>query len=939
MNSKILSFSFREKFAHVPLTGRLRQSMAFSMKTLLEPVSSKLAYLRISTTAFAIIFRKEVMSGFLLLGLQLGAFSSEPPPPTPADPAWGTALPWSRFAEVSTLPGLQGISLLNDGDLATQGIWCPGAEGSGELTIKFPQPIEVSMFRFIQTGSTATKYRLSADRDGKGAYNMIIKEQTDEKPVIRQFIPIPVGKKVYGLKFTALEGKAGYRTPFPTLAEVEIYSKGKTQAPAVSVKADKELKVGAEEKLPEFKRKEIDIRLCIDTWHAGISRKKPCVNIEESKTFQAMLKRFKEADANSARLFIETACCDDEMPWKSEKLWPGHGEDQLAPLASALHKNGLKLYFFSHAWMSPFQERGKRAAMPYCRWDYPYEQSDRIVGIMEQYKVSYPCVICDNGFRDKWLQFLKEALDQGADGIYVTPDEYYFKGHNLSRANCPLCTAEFKKMYGYDSMPKGASSTVNKSGSTVAVNSGKIEDSEQYRKWKLFEYRKIADLFHYVSAELKKFKPSAQIVMSDNKVTEDLSGRLEHNMCLDIMENDPNSDLAQMYGNAILLPVGRHSAYSRRIAAAAGKDKMLASIQWLGVYDTSPEYAIQLYGYALPQIMLGAKAYENYRLNYMYDKGWWPNAIECHKMIRLLEQWGICESDTPDTTCLLLSRASEDWWRTKLEGLCGDQGDRDVAFNLLYAGDEINKAATKSAGSERARVLKMDALRGVGSKLAMESLLCEAGIPYKVAFTDRMDNLENLKRFKLLIMPFSYSLSKAAFQKIKEAVDAGMKLIIFDQLAPVDEFGNPYKEPLLKQLLGNKNVIYVKDNLAAVGNSVVKRAGYVKILDPVLKSTGYSFNAGGIPVECIVSCLPKQEGFLVYLGNWSTKKGELAKPLMSLPFEDAQYNAECYSSATKTLNDLHLAGKPGAFDGKLLKSFSVALAPSEVKLIRIVKER
>ena len=883
--------------------------------------------------------RKLLISGLMFLGLAFGATAAEAPAPTPADPAWGAPLPWSKFAELSTLPGLQGIAQLNDGDLSTNGIWCTGAEGSGELTVKFPQPIEVSMFRFVQTGSPATKYRLSADLDGKGSYDALIKEQKDEKPILKQFIAIPVGKKVYGLKFTTLEGQAGYRAPFPSLSEVEIYSKDKAPAAAATVKADNELKVAAGKPLPEFKRKDIDIRLCIDTWHAGLSTKQPCGDLEKSKTFQEMLTRFKEADANSARLFIENSCGDDEMPWKNEKLWPGHGQDNLAPLAAALHKNGLKIYFFSHAWMSPFQERGKRAVMPYCRWDYPYEQSDRLVGVMEQYKVTYPCVICDNGFRDKWLEFLKGALEQGVDGVYLMPDEYYFKGHNLSRVNCPLCTAEFKKMYGFDSLPKGAAFSVTEGGATKVINRGNIEDSEQYRKWKLFEYRKISELFHYVSAELKKFKPAAQIAMSDNKHTEDSGGRLEHNMCLDIIENDPNADLGQMYGNIMLLPVGRHSAYSRRIAAAAGQDKMLASIQWLGVQDTNPEYSIQLFGYALPQIMLGAKAYENYRLNYMYDKGWWPNAIECHKMIRLLEQWGIRESATPDTTCLLLSRASEDWWRTKLEGLCGDKSGNDVSFNLLYAGDDINKAATKTAGSERDRVLKMDALRGVGSKLAMESLLCESGIPYKVAFTDRMDNLENLKRFKLLIMPFSYSLSKDALKKITEAVEAGTKLIVFEQLAPVDEFGNPYPEPLLKQLMGNKNVIHIKDNLAAVGNSAVKRTEYLKMLEGILAPTGYRFDSNGIPVECIVSCLPKQEGFLVYLGNWSTKKGEIAKPLIALPFEDAKYKAEVYSSATKTLNDLDLAGKPGAFDGKALKNFSVDLAPSEVKLLRIVKAK
>ena len=870
------------------------------------------------------MLKNRILALAALSGFCAAAYAADVPPAASPDPAWGTALPWSRFAQVETLPGMQAIGALNDGDTKTAAIWCTGGEGGGEVAIRFPNPMEVTMFRFLQQGG-ATKFRLTADLDGRGDFGAVIKEQSDAKAVTLQFIDLPVNRKVYGLKLAALEGVSGYRAPYPVLAEIEIYSKTPAPPAAAASPATAVLTPGAAKPLPEFKRKEVDIRLSIDTWSAGIGGKADAAGLEENKTFQEMLKRFKDADANSARLMSENGCGADEMPWKSEKLWPGHGCNQLGPLAQVLHKNGIKLYFFTHAWMSPFQKRGERAEMPYCRWDYPYEQSDRLVGVDDHYKVSYPCVISDPGFRDNWLELLSEAIDQGADGVYLMPDEYYFKGHNLSRVNCPLCTAGFKKQYGYDSLPKGGGFTVSKSGATTVINRGKIDDTEQYRKWKLFEYQKIAEVFHQVSAELRKRHPAAEIVMSDNKITEDLGGRLEHTMALDIVENDPNASFGQMYGNAVLDKVGWISAYARRISAAAGPDKMLASIQWLGVQDSSPtDYPIQLFGYALPQIMLGARAYENYRLNYMYDKGWWPNALECHKMIRLLEQWGVREAKTPDVAGLVLSRASEDWWRTKLEGMCGAAGSGDVAFNLLYAGDDVNKAAPKTAGSERDRVLKLDALRGVGAKLAMESLLCESAVPYQVAFADRLDNLQDLKRFKLLIMPFCYSLSKEAFGKIREAVDAGSTLAIFGPLAPVDEFGNPYPEPLLQSLVGKPNVIHVKDNLAAVGNSAVKRAEYARLFEPVLKPLGYAFEPNGIPVECIVRSLPRQKGYLVYLGNWSGAKA--ARPVLSLPALSGKPKLEVYSSASKTLSD---ATAPG------LNRLAVDMAPAEVKLIRI----
>jgi hypothetical protein len=50
-------------------------------------------------------------------------------------------------------------------------------------------------------------------------------------------------------------------------------------------------------------------------------------------------------------------------------------------------------------------------------------------------------------------------------------------------------------------------------------------------------------------------------------------------MALNIIENDLHAAFGRMYGNAVLDRVGWISAYARRIAAAAGPEKMLVSIQ------------------------------------------------------------------------------------------------------------------------------------------------------------------------------------------------------------------------------------------------------------------------------------------------------------------------------------------------------------------------
>ena len=119
--------------------------------------------------------------------------------------------------------------------------------------------------------------------------------------------------------------------------------------------------------MPALDRREIDIRPCIDVWNAGLQPgKPPAENIAAYKPLlQDLPAKLKSLDANSARLFVEVCCCEDEMPWKSEKLWPGHGNDYLRFVTKALQEHGgYKVYFFSHAWMSPFQVRGRRHRCP-----------------------------------------------------------------------------------------------------------------------------------------------------------------------------------------------------------------------------------------------------------------------------------------------------------------------------------------------------------------------------------------------------------------------------------------------------------------------------------------------------------------------------------------------------------------------------------------------
>lgn len=840
----------------------------------------------------------------------------------------GQPVDWYRFSDFTTMPDLQNGKALYDGKNTVGGAsWCGGTEAPASLTFRFPKPITVEAFSFTQGGNSVTKYKVMADMKGDGVFDTVVAEREDEKPVIGKQIVLMINKsKVYGLKFVAIAGNSGYRAPYPTLKEIRIYSPDKIELTAEKQEAKApQMGLGPVVPMPNLAAKRnIDIRVCIDTWSAGLtpsSEKKRAVppsDFMEYKPIQNLVSTLKDTDANSVRLFIESPCCSDELPWKNEQLWPGHGDDYLKGLSDALMKQGnFKLYLFSHAWMSPFQKRGERVAMPYCRWDYPYEQSDRLVTSMpEIYKVKYPCVISDNDFREKWTGMMKSALDNGAAGIYLMPDEYYFKGHDLRHADCPSCRAEFKKMYGYDSMPK------------------KPEDTEHYRKWKLFEYQKLSDVFDYTATELRKYKPDAQLIKCDNQAATEGGGRLEHTVASDVIWKNRNlADLAQVYGSEFIEHYNNAISFTKKFEATAGKDKLLGNIQWLGVSHVSPDYGIWLYGYGLPQVILGARTFEHYRHSYMQQNGWWENARELHKMIRILENWNIETTQVPETTCLLLSRASEDWWSIKERALISKE-NQSVAFYLHLAGDDVNKRKRMSGENEQDVMHQQNEVRGTGVRHVMDNVLTKNGIPYKILYTDRTDTLKNLKRFKLLVIPFSYSMSKEAFAEIKQAVDAGTKLIIFDQLAPTNEFGTAYEKPLLQELIGQKNVTYVPETPAGNGSNARKLDEYAKLFNGAIADTGYRFVPNDKPVSYLVVEYPKDAGYILYLGNWS--RTEKACPVISLPAAKGNWKAVSYSPVREEMNRMLIDGKD-VFTEENLKNFSVELQPGEVKLIRITR--
>ena len=886
------------------------------------------------------VCKQAVFSTAILLGVSLCAQAAKK---APAE--WGQKIQWQQAGKVVTLPALQNANRLSDGKTKTNVIQTKGGEAGTEMTITFDQPLNVTMFRYTQRGNSATHYQLLADTEGKGTFK-VIQDRKDPKPIKEEWIELPVNQKVYALRYVALEGQIGYRDVFPYFSEIEIYSKDRAKIKPLTSLNGPRVETLPEIPEPVLDKKNVDIRICTDWWNYGMGswdKVRDKVPFDQWGGFKSVVAQLKELDANSVRMFAESE--GGGNGWMSfetniEKD-PKYVKDYMRPLTAAMKKEGFPVYYFSHAWKPPFQKRGQMAPSPWCRWDYPYHQSDTLVGVNDNYKVTYPCVLCDDDYRLKWTDMMRGALKAGATGVYLMPDEYFFKGHNLARVNCPSCTREFKKAYGYDSLPKLAlpKAATNSAGQ---VNAPLPEDSEHYRKWKLFEYEKLAELFERIAKDLKKEFPKAIIVATDNQGSVTSSnGRLEHTVCNDIIGKSTVYDAKQVYGSQLTNKEVFGITYTKQFIAAAGKERLLSSAGWGGGDTIRPAYT---YNPILQQVFLGAKALEVYRLNYMYMAGGVSVYKKLFHMVRLLEKWGIHEGEIPETVGVVYSRASEDWYYVKVTALMNpDKKSKATDFNLNLADETINKIVASGESDERQRILSLERTRGFGANLTMESLLACAGIPYSIAIAERPDNMKNLKRFKALVVPFAYSLSKSAFEEIKAAADAGTKVFIFDQLAPTNEYGTPYEKPLLLALEGHKNVTFIKESLADASADLARLDGYKKMIEAATADAGYAFNSNGQPVAYLVS--KQKDGFLLYLCNYNERdlSGSTWAPVasarvgISLPVEEgATYRMETFNSDAMQLNKNALKGKE-LIPAADLKKFMIELNPQEVKLVRIYK--
>ena len=821
-------------------------------------------------------------------------------------------LDWINQAEVKSLPYMldRELRALSDGDPKTGARGASGPEIGSTVEFHFSDEIEVTEVRFIQQG--ATEIEIAGGKEDARGFGIPVArlKLSPEADQQEQWLTVPVHKSIQRLRLTALDGKPPYRRSYPQYYEIEIYTDRKVQS-AAKPKAETsriKLELGPELNLPESNSKKIGITPCVDLWMAGlVFGKEKLEGFEKSPGFQRLLRQLRELDATGVRIFPETYNSRDKLPWVS-KLGPHVGSEAMGTLINALHQHGLKSYIFMHAWITPLQKDGQRAPMPYCRWDYPYEQSDFIFtkGLEDKYKVRYPCIISESHFQTSWLGLLSEAVERGIDGVYVLPDEYYYKGHYLPKTKCAHCTELFRARFGHEKLPE------------------KAADTDHYRKWKTFEYTRLAEMFNEIAGKLKEQKSDLELLCCPNLYFPS-NTRMEHGIAADIMGAQKNFTGVQVYSGD---PKRAEGAFPDRVR--------FGSVQTLGT-SGAKDFPIIFQDYFMELLMNGCTKINMYRLNYM--EPYWKTVIKTTRMARLLEAWGLCESKSAAETCVLISRASEDWWQVSADTKILDyinSKDSDLLFmdpkDLAVVWSKTRKTFTPDA---RVRHYQYERFRGMYSNQYVEQMLKRNGVQYDVRYSERPETLQNIGRYKLLILPFSYSMSKVAFEAIRTAVEAGTKLLIYEHLAPVDEYGTKHPKPLLKALIGHDHVTHIKSNLMKDWSSKKVKLQYLSLVRRLLNSDQV-FHSHGADVRYWLRKMNEKD-YILYLGNMERLKS--ANPLVGLGLPDGDYSITVCSSFEGTRNSIAIhsgiVSRKAVVRASSLKKFNVDLGPGEIKLLKI----
>ena len=294
-----------------------------------------------------------------------------------------------------------------------------------------------------------------------------------------------------------------------------------------------------------------------------------------------------------------------------------------------------------------------------------------------------------------------------------------------------------------------------------------------------------------------------------------------------------------------------------------------------------------------------------WRYNFMDEWGGPPVRAAVKKgglMVRTLSDWGGREATIPKDVLVLRSRTSEDWWAIR------NYQKFDVP---RYLRDTRRIDGYKSYEWVTCR-------------------LVENGVPFEVYLLHRPETwATRAKDYRVVILPFSYSISDAAVKALREAVASGTKVIVVGNglMGSTDDMGEPRAVNAFDGLCASRFSL----DPTLESNTIDKAMKFRKVVWSALGEPGPSVKLQRQPKEDVqVYALERSptEKFLM-VANWSEHE-TTANVGLSLP--SGRYTVEVCDGTGVWPGTIGGEKSPSNND---LGSFAVKLSKDETLLLRV----
>jgi len=743
------------------------------------------------------------------------------------------------YAHIVTNPPSLNPRDLIDGDEETPIKFFPGSERYASIALLYPAAIPIDRV-FVHLRGNVGTFTLCGDTNGDGQFDKLL-ARVEGLAEVKEWVAIETPTtQVHALRIRAIEGPGlhGYHRTNSFLDEIKIYTETKAIAPhlraltkAAPFKRVARRKPGVPMaslspiafSLPDGDVKRLGKMMCADLWMWGANALRKDVKVQDYRQTEAFRRTTdfcKQMGVDTIYLDLHVNCGRNIVPWPS-KVANGTNENVFEALIDALHAEGFKVYVELLSHLSPPFER--------AYWHYPKEETSRYAAMQQ-----FPSIIHGAHHRDNWLQILDEIMACGADGVALCTDEHYYKGHFMETfPKDDPARKLYRERFGHD----------------LPTNEG---DTLAFRQWITMRHEGICGLYGYWAKQLRKKYPDIYLGSNFMQCYANCSYLIETGIPMDLLGavgglTELGSDYMDSYG-------------VRMMSAANGWRRGTMWFNgnlWGPIVGGEKRPDMDFYGDVMRAAMYGLSSLSFWRFNYVVENGNAPAVTRAYSMLSDLEALGLWDAKPPKQIALLTSRTSLDWWQIR-----------------AWWGQHENPNWDRA----------VEGMRGWFAERAAVNILQENGLPFDWLFLDNPRHLEQIEGHSVLVIPFPWSVSQPAAERVKAAAERGARVILLDgRPGHTDEWGETHETPAFTDLVESGQATLLDDDILTWAATDVFTDKVLKLIHDALgDARPLTLERYGERIEATVLHKSPKEAF-VFLLNWEKTRMTVIDLGLSLP--------------------------------------------------------